>query len=59
MKRRDFLRSVGVLAGAALAPRLARAQAAKQRPNILFITADDMNCDSVGVFGAKVPGITP
>ena len=59
MTRRDFLRSAGVLAGAAAAPRLARAQAAAQRPSILFITADDMNCDSVGVFGAKVLGITP
>jgi len=59
VKRRDFLRSVGVLAGAALAPRLARAQSEKRGTSILFITADDMNCDSVGVFGAKVPGITP
>ena len=59
MKRRDFLRSVGFVAGAAATPRLAAALAARRRPNILFITADDMNCDSVGVFGAEVPGITP
>ncbi|MBL7223635.1 MAG: sulfatase [Candidatus Brocadiae bacterium] len=59
MERRRFLRSVGVLAGAAVAPWLARAQAGKRRLNVLFITADDMNCDSVGVFGARVPGITP
>src|SRR6185369_2359394 len=25
--------------------------AATKRPNILFITVDDMSCDSVGVFG--------
>jgi len=30
-----------------------------RRPNILLITADDMNWDSVGCFGARVPAITP
>ena len=59
MRRREFLTSVGILAGAATRPWLLRAQEARGRPNILFITADDMNCDSVGVFGAKVPDITP
>ncbi|MHC4799052.1 MAG: sulfatase family protein, partial [Planctomycetota bacterium] len=29
------------------------------RPNILFITADDLNWDSLGVTGCKVPDITP
>jgi N-sulfoglucosamine sulfohydrolase len=29
------------------------------RPNILLITVDDMSCDSVGVFGCKLPGTTP
>ena len=28
-------------------------------PNILLITVDDMSCDSVGVFGCKLPGTTP
>ncbi len=28
-------------------------------PNILLITVDDMNRDSVGVYGCKVPGVTP
>jgi len=27
--------------------------------NILFITVDDMNCDSVGAFECKLPGTTP
>ena len=27
--------------------------------NVLFLTVDDMNRDSVGVYGAKVPGTTP
>lgn len=32
---------------------------AAERPNVLLITLDDMNWDSVGVFGCKVPGISP
>ncbi|MFC4994203.1 sulfatase [Rubritalea tangerina] len=28
-------------------------------PNILLITADDLNCDSVGVYGCGIDGITP
>jgi N-sulfoglucosamine sulfohydrolase len=28
-------------------------------PNFLVITADDMNCDSVGVFGCALPDTTP
>ncbi len=32
---------------------------AAERLNVLFITVDDMNRDSVGVYGAKVPGTTP
>ena len=31
----------------------------KERPNILLITADDMNWDSPGCFGGKTPDITP
>ncbi|WDE96678.1 sulfatase [Lentisphaera profundi] len=31
----------------------------KAQPNILFITVDDMNWDSVGVYGSKLPEITP
>lgn len=27
--------------------------------NVLFITMDDMSCDSVGVYGCKLPGTTP
>ena len=32
---------------------------AAERPNILIITVDDMNCDSVGAFGCRLPGTTP
>jgi N-sulfoglucosamine sulfohydrolase len=28
-------------------------------PNVLLITADDLNFDSLGTYGCKVPGITP
>lgn len=30
-----------------------------EAPNVLFINADDLNCDSLGVYGCKVPGVTP
>ncbi len=29
------------------------------KPNILFITVDDMSCDSIGVFGSRLEGISP
>ena len=32
---------------------------AATRPNLLLITVDDMNADSVGVFGSAVPDTTP
>ncbi len=32
---------------------------AASRPNILLITVDDMSCDSIGMFGCKLPGTTP
>lgn len=33
--------------------------ATDSRPNIVLITADDMNWDAVGAFGCPVPGTTP
>jgi N-sulfoglucosamine sulfohydrolase len=33
--------------------------AAQDKPNILFISVDDMNCDSVGVYGSPLKDITP
>ena len=35
------------------------ASVAADRLNVLFITLDDMNRDSIGVYGAKVPETTP
>ena len=32
---------------------------AESKLNVLFITLDDMNRDSVGVYGSKVKGTTP
>ncbi len=34
-------------------------QDAKTCPNILIVTADDLNYNSVGAFGCELPGITP
>jgi len=33
--------------------------ASADRPNVLFISVDDMNCDSVGVYGSPLKNITP
>ena len=58
--RRDFLKNSAFGAAALLAPRWALGQAhRRQRPNILLITADDMNWNAPGSFGCPVPGTTP
>ena len=44
---------------AALLGMVALNAAAADRPNILFITADDMNFDSAGVYGCPVKDLTP
>jgi len=67
--RRQFLKTVGLGAAAlALGPAgrtpasgaaAAAGATAAKRLNVLLFTADDMNCDSVGVYGCVVPGTTP
>lgn len=42
-----------------LLPDVLQARQPDQRPNILFITMDDMNYDSIGSYGCKVPNISP
>jgi N-sulfoglucosamine sulfohydrolase len=59
--RRKFLRTMGlgaVTLACGQAPVLATDKK-KKRPNILLITADDMNWDSPGCFGGQTPDITP
>lgn len=51
--RRGFLRSVAVPAV------WSSSLAAHRRPNVLLITADDLNYDSVGCYGCSIPNITP
>lgn len=55
MKRLPFLLLFLSLA----LPSLCEAATSLKRPNILLITADDLNADSLGVYGCKVPNITP
>jgi N-sulfoglucosamine sulfohydrolase len=60
MDRRRFLKAaaggtVGMVARAHAGPATRPAE----RPNVLFITADDMNWDSVGAFGCQVADVTP
>ncbi len=71
--RREFLRTFCCAAAAFSAgPLLSRAAtsasasaattqsaSAPARPNILLLVADDLNCNSVGAFGCKVPEVTP
>jgi N-sulfoglucosamine sulfohydrolase len=39
--------------------RTQAAESGKHKLNILLFTADDLHCESVVCFGAKVPGLTP
>jgi N-sulfoglucosamine sulfohydrolase len=59
--RRDFLKAVGAgtIAISLGAGSLFAAESKEKRPNILLITADDMNWDSPGCLGGKTPDITP
>ncbi len=60
MDKRSFLAAIAGGAVAAVARKaLSAPPGTSERPNILFITADDMNWDSVGAFGCPVPDITP
>ena len=34
-------------------------QAAPDRPNVLIVTVDDMNADSIGAYGCPLPNISP
>lgn len=49
----------GLVATEAVAAAGGPAWGTSERPNVLIITVDDMNCDSVGSFGCKLPGTTP
>jgi len=48
--------AISALAGS---PPARPAEQAPKRPNILLLTADDLNCDCVGVYGCPVPDTTP
>ena len=58
--RRNFLQIAGLAAAGLASSRvLAAPQAPKPRLNLLLITADDLNCSSVGVYGCTVKDTTP
>lgn len=55
MKRQLFYLCIAMVA-LWIVPQIAQAQ---QRPNLIFITMDDMNWDSMGAYGSQVPDLTP
>ncbi|MBM4020580.1 MAG: twin-arginine translocation signal domain-containing protein, partial [Planctomycetes bacterium] len=55
MNRRDFLKRAAVAAGAAAFAARASAEAkSAERPNILFILADDLAMGDVGCYGQRL-----
>ncbi|MCC6486042.1 MAG: sulfatase [Candidatus Hydrogenedentes bacterium] len=60
ISRRVFLAAAGALfTGLLDAPRRRVAAAPDSRLNVLLLTSDDLNYNSLGFMGCKVPGITP
>ena len=58
MSRRRFLQTLGWGAfGLSLSGCLGRKT--EEKPNLLLLTADDMNYDSPGCYGCRIPDITP
>lgn len=58
MDRRRFVKTAAVAGAAALSfPAVLRGAAARRRPNVLFISVDDMNCD--GAFCGGPAASTP
>ena len=61
LTRRSFLKAAGLGSAFLAIGQLSAFGANEQqkRPNILLITADDMNWNSPGCFGGRTPDITP
>jgi len=61
MNRRDFIKACGLGTLSALTGTsfVKAAETNKKKLNILFFTADDLHCDSLGCFAGKVPDLTP
>jgi N-sulfoglucosamine sulfohydrolase len=57
--RRNFLKTVGWGALGFSLKACRSAGEKNRRPNILLITADDMNYNSPGCYGSSIPKITP
>ena len=57
--RRNAIRIAAAGAATLVGSARRASSAPSNRPNVLLITADDMNHDSLGVTGCKAPDITP
>jgi arylsulfatase A-like enzyme len=51
--RREFLRALGALAGAAALPNVLFGQSPKRRPNVVLIFSDDQGSIDLNCYGAK------
>ena len=58
LHRMNFLKAL-LLSFLLALPLATGLSAGKNSTNFLLITVDDMSCDSTGVFGCPLPGITP
>jgi N-sulfoglucosamine sulfohydrolase len=54
-----MMRLIAGLVCATLVSQFFEIASAADKANVLIITTDDMSCDSVGVFGCKLPDTTP
>ncbi len=59
LNRRSFLKKSSTAAGLLAMGSVAGIFGEKTKPNIVLLTADDMNVDSVGCFGSYVKDATP
>lgn len=50
---------LALLSGVSILDVAAENETSEKRPNVLLITADDLNCNSIGVYGSRVNNITP